>query len=84
MNTPVFRVHGCDFNMEAHPRRFAVHEYSNGTPNAQETNLIRTFAGLVLSGKVDPSWGDIALKTQQVLDACLRSARDDGKPTAVA
>ncbi len=83
VNTPIFRVQGGDFNMEAHPRRFAVHEYSNGTPNSQETNMIRRFAGLVLGGKVDPHWGDIALKTQQVLDACLRSAREDGRPTPV-
>jgi hypothetical protein len=37
--------------------------------------MIRTFSGLVLGGKVDPVWGEIALKTQTVLDACLASAR---------
>src|SRR5262249_25694236 len=31
VNSPVFRVLGCDFNMESHPRRLAAHEYSNGT-----------------------------------------------------
>jgi predicted dehydrogenase len=79
----VFHVAGCDFNMESHPRRFAVREYSNGTPDAQETNLVRTFAGIVLSGQLQPSWGEIALKTQQVLDACLRSARAEGKSMPV-
>jgi hypothetical protein len=33
---------------------------------------------LVLAGKVDPTWGEIALKTQIVLDACLASARNGG------
>jgi predicted dehydrogenase len=83
VNAPIFRALGCDFNMESHPRRLAVHETSNGTPDAQETNMIRNFANLATSGKVDPSWGEIALQTQQVLDACLRSAREDGKVVAL-
>jgi predicted dehydrogenase len=78
-NRPVFRVQGCSFHMESHPRRHTVAEYSDGTAGSQETNMIRTFSDLVLSGKVDPSWGEIALKTQLVLDACLRSARDGSR-----
>ena len=65
--------------MESHPRRVAAHEYSSGAATAQETNMIRTFAGLVTSGQLDPQWGEIALKTQQVLDACLRSAGQGGR-----
>src|SRR5262249_40379054 len=83
MNAPVFRVQGCDFNMESHPRRLAVPEDSNGTPNSQEANLIREFGRIVTSGRLEPGWGDRALKTQQVVDACLRSARDGGKDVAV-
>jgi len=82
-NTPVFNVRGCSFHMESHPRRFAVNEYSDGAPDAQETNMIRTFAGLVTAGTVNPQWPDISLKTQLVLDACLRSARDGGRLVAV-
>lgn len=70
---------GCDYNMERHDRRFAVNEYSNGMANSQETNMIRNFANIVASGKLDSTWGEITLKTQQVLDACLRSAREDGR-----
>ncbi len=84
VNSPIFRVHGCDNNMESHPRRFAVHEYSNSMPNSQETNMIRTFGEIVKSGKLEPSWGEIALKTQRVLDACLLSAREEGKLVPVA
>lgn len=79
VNSPSFRVQGCAFHMESHPRRFAVREYSDGEADAQEVNMIRTFAGLAASGNVDPSWGEIALQTQLVLDACLRSAREDSR-----
>ena len=41
---------GGDFNMESYPRRLAVHEYSNSADNAQETNMVRTFADIVRSG----------------------------------
>ena len=34
---------------------------------------------LVLGGKPDPHWPEISLKTQVVLDACLRSAQDGGR-----
>jgi predicted dehydrogenase len=72
---PVFNVKGTSYHWESHPKRFAVTEYSDGAADAQETNMIRTFSGLVLSGKPDPFWGQVALKTQVVLDACLQSAR---------
>jgi hypothetical protein len=44
--------------------------------------MVRTFARIVQSGQLEPQWGDIALRTQLVLDACLRSAREDGRPVA--
>jgi predicted dehydrogenase len=75
---PVFNMKGTSYHWESHPKRFAVTEYSDGTPDAQETNMIRTFSGLALSGKVDSWWGEVALKTQVVLDACLTSARQGG------
>ncbi len=76
---PAFNVQGCDFNMEDHTQRLAVREYSNAAPGAQESNMFAQFAALALSGKPDPFWGDIALKNQQVLDACLESARAGGR-----
>lgn len=80
---PVFRVKGCSFQMESHPARHAAAEASDGREDAQETNMARTFAALALGGKPDPVWPDIALKTQRVLDACLRSARDGGRAVEV-
>jgi predicted dehydrogenase len=76
---PVFQISGCDFNMEEHVRRVAVHEYSSSAENAQETSMFRSFADLALSGSPSPHWGMIALRTQQVVDACLESARSDGR-----
>ena len=77
-STPVFTITGCDFVMEDHPRRFTVHEHSHSAANAQETNMFRRFAALALSGQPDPCWGEMALKTQQVADACFQSARSGG------
>jgi predicted dehydrogenase len=83
-NAPVLRFRSsCDFGIESYPRRLAVHEYSNGSPNAQETNMIRTFAHIVTTGQLEPPWGEQALATQQVLDALLSSARQDGADVAV-
>jgi predicted dehydrogenase len=79
VSNPAFNLVGCDFNIEEHTRRATVREYSHRAENAQETNMFRTFADLVLAGKTDPLWGEMALKTQQVSDACLRSARSNGQ-----
>lgn len=73
-----FQVEGCAFNMIPHQQRHALTETSNNATNAQETKMARRFSELVRSGKVDPHWPDIALKTQQVLDALVESASRDG------
>jgi predicted dehydrogenase len=70
--------HVCDFNMERHDRVVSVHEYGGSHPTAQETGLFRNFGDLVLSGTPDPKWGEIVLKTQQVLMACVESSKQDG------
>ena len=63
------------------PRRtVAVQEYSNNHESAQETNLFRNFAAQVQSGKLNHDWPEIALRTQQVMEACLASAHDEGRP----
>lgn len=74
-----FEVQGCQFHMEDHSRRVAVREFASNAPNSQETNLFRNFATLALAGRPNNHWGEIALKTQQVLDALLQSSRADGK-----
>ena len=68
-----FDVQGCDFNMQPHRLRIAVPEYSNSHPNAQETKMVREFARLVLSGKLDDFWPKAALQTQEVMERCLQN-----------
>lgn len=75
--------HVCDFNMERRDRRVITQEYSSSHPTAQETSLFRNFGDLVLGGNPDPKWGEITLKTQQVMMASLASARNGGKPVAL-
>jgi predicted dehydrogenase len=51
---------------------------------AQETRMFREFAGLVRSGRHAGIWPDISLRTQQVVDACMRSARAGGEPMSIS
>ncbi len=81
---PEFEVHGCDFKMQPHHRRWTVREHSHGHPTAQESRLFRNFAQPVRSGNLNPLWPEMALKTQQVMQACLESARAQGRPVEVA
>jgi predicted dehydrogenase len=79
-NNHAFDVDTCRFNMQRRTQRIGVQEYSNNAANAQEVNMFRKFASLVHSGEIDQHWPEIALKTQQVMDASLESARNDGNP----
>jgi predicted dehydrogenase len=72
----VFEVRGCDFDMQRRIRRVTLPEYGNSHASAQEAVLFRDFSALVLGGRRDPHWGEAALGTQQVLDACRRSASE--------
>ena len=72
----VFEVAGCEFDMQRRSRRVVVPEYSNSHPTAQEAALFRDFSALVLARSPDRHWADVLLKTQIVLDACSRSARE--------
>ena len=84
VSNPSYHVTGCDFRMEPGTSRVTVPEHSHGHPSAQESNLFRNFADQVRSGFLNNTWPDIAWKTQQVTEACLESARLDGKPVAIA
>jgi predicted dehydrogenase len=50
-------------------RHSESHEFS------QHANMMRNFAGQVRSGKLNEEWPMWALKTQEVVDACLASAK---------
>lgn len=46
-----------------------------GHATAQDTRMWRNFANQIFSGKLNADWPMWALKTQQVMDACLAAAR---------
>ena len=69
VNQQEIRVKSCD----------CVGEHSQSRAMAQEANMIRNFASQVRSGKLNLEWPEMALKTQQVMDACLDSARAGGR-----
>jgi predicted dehydrogenase len=71
-------VRGCDFAIEPRRIEWSVREYSHNHPTSQEAGLFRTFSELVLSGNPSSVWPDIAIQTQQVMDACRDSARQGG------
>ena len=68
-----FVTNQCDFEMLNHRRQETIDESANSAVNSQETMLFRKFNDLVLAGKPDYNWADQSLKTQQVLDQCLRN-----------
>jgi predicted dehydrogenase len=80
---PVFDVQGCDFEMQPHCRRWVVKERSHSHPTAQESRLFRHFAEQVKTGTLNPLWPEMALKTQQVMQACRESSRRQGRPVEV-
>ncbi|MFO0911735.1 MAG: Gfo/Idh/MocA family oxidoreductase [Pirellulales bacterium] len=78
-----FHVSGVKFDMEEHTRRMAVREYGSGHPTAQETRMFTHFSRIVTSGQLEDYWPDITLRTQLVMDACLDSANNHGRPVEV-
>lgn len=75
-----FVVNKCDFTMEKHVTEGSVAEYANYKPGSQECRLIENFSDLVLRKQIDSFWPEVALKTQQVLDAALDSALSGSRP----
>ncbi len=81
--SPEHQVQGCDFKIEPSHRRWTFPEHSHSHPSAQETNLFRNFVEQVRTGRLEASWPELALKNQQVLQACRESALAGGKPQEV-
>lgn len=74
VSQPFFNVQGCSFHMQQHTTRQSVREYDSGFSPAQEINMFETFQKIVETKQLDPAWGDICLKTQQVMNQLLQSA----------
>ncbi len=74
-----FEKSRLDFQMEHRDRHYTVPEKASSHANAQETNMFRHFSQLILEGRREACWGDYSLRTQQVMDACLQSALQEGQ-----
>jgi predicted dehydrogenase len=72
---PQFDVRGCSFHMKQKSESYHVDEYDSGFAPAQEINMFECFHQIVETGKLDPTWGEICLKTQKVMDTLWQSAR---------
>ncbi len=81
---PEFQVGGCRQVMEGHPTEERFREYSEFHPSAPETRLFRRFAEQVATGELCADWFRHSRQTQSLLDACLASAADDGRPVPMA
>lgn len=81
---PAFEINGILHAVPAAPgTRIPAHVPSLGEPGhatAQDTRMFNAFSAQVRSGKLNPEWPEIALKTQLTMDACLASARADSRP----
>ena len=69
LNADEIRVKCCDCEAQ----------HSDSRTMAQDANMFRNFANQVRSGKLNEEWPAIALKTQQVMDACFESALNQGR-----
>lgn len=78
-----FKINGCQFDMHENAATELIDEPSNNAPGSEESALFKRFSEVVLSGRLDPHWPDITLKTQRVMDACLESARNGSQAAAV-
>jgi predicted dehydrogenase len=79
----VLDIDNCRWNFRRHTAPQAIAEYPGGEPNAQEVNMVRNMADCVLSGKLNPLYPELSIKTQRILDACRRSDAAGGEKIAV-
>lgn len=82
-NRPTFNSSGWDFNYVNREQTRWIDESSNGEGTAQEVRLVRHFSSLVLEGKTEDRWPEVAFQTQQVMGALLESAESGGRPVSV-
>ena len=56
-------------------RHITVSEHGNTHPTAPEANMFRNFANQIFSSQLNDAWPMWSLKTQMVMDECLKVAR---------
>ena len=80
----VLEIDNCRWNFRRHTAPQAIQEYPGGEPNAQEVNMMRKISDLALHGEIDPLYPELSIKTQRILDACLRSDAAGGQRIALS
>jgi predicted dehydrogenase len=70
----------CDATILEEVTEYQTEEQSHSAETSQETELFRRFSGIVNCGIIETQWSEMALKTQQVVDAAFQSAHNDGLP----
>jgi predicted dehydrogenase len=79
-----FSIHEPAFEWNRHEVRVKCcdceSDHSDSKFVAQDSAMFRNFANQARSGKLNEDWPEVALKTQQVLDACMESARNGMRP----
>jgi len=83
LNRHELEIDNCRWNFRPRTQRRAADEYHSGEANAQEAQMIRTFAERIFAGQVDDHFFQRSIKTQRVLEACLESAADGGRFVAL-
>jgi predicted dehydrogenase len=82
---PAFEVNGTEVHVKvagAVRRPSSADPLEMGHATAQDTWMWRNFAKQIASGKLNKEWPMWSLKTQIVLDACLKAGRT-GKPVKI-
>ncbi len=74
----ILEIENCKWNFRRHDSPCSVHEYPGGEPNSQEVKMVRRMGEIVTSGQLDSLYPELTIKTQQILNACRRSAAADG------
>jgi predicted dehydrogenase len=73
---PVFEVNNAEIRVAGIKCPPGAEPGLQGHATAQDTLMFRNFANQVFSGKLNDDWPAWALKTQKVLDACLKAAKN--------
>jgi len=68
-----FEAGNCEVRMRPEWSPMELPEPPYRHREAQESRMFRAFVGQVRSGTLNPDWPRMAMQTQQVMDACLRS-----------
>lgn len=70
---------GCNYTTFLDRTEVKVPGKATNGPDCQEALLFRNFGECVLAGTPDPSWPEISLLTQRVMEALRKSAQQGGK-----